>query len=162
MKALSSLSFCVAVAVLLLVAACKEGSKPAKEQTGPNPLATVRELLRLHDLVGRQPEERSDETKKKEVDRSSLGTLIADLDAEDRFISDVYVGFVIGALARNQGRLFVSRKGETAYVTAGTVKVVLRLQGGIWKIVLSETIPAEIKKQAALSKAQFEQAKKRN
>ncbi|MCP4675721.1 MAG: hypothetical protein GY854_09490 [Deltaproteobacteria bacterium] len=162
MKLYSSRGLCIAITTLLLIAACKEGSKSAKEQTGPDPLATVRELLRLHDLVGRQPEERSDETKKKEVDRGTLGTLIADLDAEGKFISDVYVGFVVGALARNQGRLFVSRKGERAWVTAGTVKVVLKLKGGIWKIVLSETVPAEIKKRAALSKAQFDQAKKKN
>ena len=162
MKKLSPLGLCVAALALLLVATCKDSNKYPEVKPDPNPLATVRELLRLHDLVGKQPEERSDETKKKEVDRSALGTLIDDLDANGRFLSDVYVGFVIGALARNQGRLFVSRKGRSAQVTAGNVKVKLRLKDGIWKIVLSETVPAEIKKRAVLSKTQFEQAKKRN
>jgi hypothetical protein len=146
---------------LLLGAACDKPRKPANEPTGPDPLATVRTLLGVHDLLGKQPEERSDETRHKEVDRKLLEPLFKDLDNGDPFISNLYVGFIVGALARNQGRLYVAKRGVRAEITAGDVRVVLLLDGDKWKIALGESIPQEIVKRAQEEKIKFDEAKKR-
>ncbi len=151
------------VGFCLLVVGCRTGSEPAAEEleSGPDPLGTVRDLLRAHDLLGKQPEQRTEKSKEKEVDRRALGALIVDLSDQERFLADLYVGFVVGALARNQGRLFLSRKGARAEVSAGDAKIVLVLHNGRWKIVLAESVPKEIKKRAAEEKARFDDAKKR-
>ncbi|MCP4599707.1 MAG: hypothetical protein GY847_04070 [Proteobacteria bacterium] len=150
----------VIVTVFLLAAACSNGSKPTPYSSGPDPLATVRELLRLHDLLGKQPEDRSEETRNKEVERGALSPLFLDLDAQEPFLTNLYVGFVVGVLARNQGRLYISRRGHRVEVTAGNARIVLKLESDRFRIVLKESIPEAIKKRAAKEKARFEEAKR--
>ncbi len=150
----------VFVSVALLAIACTSSSRPTPSPSGSDPLATVRDLLRLHDLLGKQPEERSDKTRNTKVKRSALNPLFTDLEDPGPFLSDLYVGFVVGALARNQGRLFVSRQGGRAEVTAGKARIVLKLAGNRFRIVLSESIPEDIKKRAAQEKIRFDKAGK--
>ena len=144
------------IAALLALSACGDDRPP--EPQGPDPLDAVREILRLHDLEGRQPEERSPQAREREVDRAALSRLVADLDARDPFLSDLYVGFVVGALARHQTRLFVSRMGNRAEVSAGDARIVLVLDGGRWKILLGDSVPDEIERRAAQEKRRYEEA----
>ena len=124
-----------------------------------NPGDTVLKLLDLHNLAGKLPEERTKESSEAEVDRAKLAALIMDLDEHDPFIADIYVGFVLGVLARHQARLFVTVEGSRAEVTAGRAGVKMRLVDGNWKIVLGESVPREIKERAIVEKKNYEEAK---
>jgi len=146
------------VAGLVLAGACS--SEPPAPSVG-DPRDTALALLALHDLEGQQPEERSDESKRSEVHREALAELIGDLDSTDRFTADLYVGFIVGALARHQTRLFVSRQGSRAVVSAGKARIALRLDGAKWRIVLAESVPDEIKRRAVEAKQAYEAAKAR-
>jgi len=126
----------------------------------PPPLDTITELLTLHDLAGRQPADRPAAVRDREVDREALSRLFTDLDAEERFLTDLYVGFVVGALAREQSRLAVgSPAGGRVVVRAGGLDVVLRLVDGRWRIVLGETIPPAIREQARAERERYEAAR---
>ena len=146
-------------AALLLAAACQPETPPPDAVADPR--ETTRALLALHELEGKQPEDRSDDTKRAEVHREALSELIADLDRTDRFIADLYVGFVVGALARHQTRLFVTREGSRAVVSAGKARIVLRLAQGRWRIVLAESVPPEVKRRAVEAKRSYDQARAR-
>jgi hypothetical protein len=146
--------------LIALMAACTGDPKQAPDQHGPDPMITVHELLRLHDLLGKQPEERSQKTKTKEVPTASLKPLFVNLENSDPFLRQLYVGFVVGALARYQGRLFVSKHGNRAEVSAGKLKVAMKLKDGRYKIDLEKTIPEVIRQRAKIEKTRYQEAKK--
>jgi hypothetical protein len=131
------------------------------EKKASNPGDTVLKLLDLHNLAGRQLEERTKESSGAEVDRAKLAALIVDLDEHDPFIADIYLGFVLGVLASNQARLFITVEGSGAKVAAGKAVVKMRLVDGNWKIVLGESVPQVIKERAFLEKKNYEEAKAR-
>ena len=136
------------VSLIILLAACTTDSKHVPGQHDPDPMTTVRELLRQHDLLGKQPEERSEESKNKEIPTASLAPLFLDLDNTDPFLRELYVGFVVGALARYQGRLFISKHRNRAEIRAGNLTVMMMLDGDRYKIDLKKTIPDAIKERA--------------
>lgn len=144
----------------LLVLACGEDPRPDPADV-PDPLATARELLALHDVLGRQPEDRPDETRAAAIDRQALARLIADLEGRDPFVTDLYVGFVVGALARFQDKLVATAGGGRATVIAGRARIAMRLAGESWQIVLEESVPQEIKDRAAAEKRRFDEARAR-
>jgi len=154
------LSFGIA-AILAAVSSCAEpaGSDPGPQ--GPDPLEAVRGLLTLHGLAGRQPEERPEAQREAPVRREDLTRFVADLDARDPFLTDLYVGFVVGALARHQGRLFVERQGSRAVISAGDARLALAMTPAGWKVVLEESVPDEIKRRAAEEHQRFLDAKAR-
>jgi hypothetical protein len=143
----------------LLLAACN--GEPAGSGAPPDPRDTARALLALHELDGVQPAQRSDEAKGTDVHRDALAELIADLESTDRFTADLYVGFVVGALARHQTRLFVAREGSRATVSAGKARIAMRLEQGRWRILLAESVPDEIKRRASQAKQEYEAARAR-
>jgi hypothetical protein len=119
----------------------------------------VRELLALHGLQGRQAEERTPAEKETPINPAALAALFTDLGQQDPFLDDLYVGFLVGLLARHQERLFVEhRRDETARVWAGGAAVVLHRKKNKWQISLAESIPGEIKKRALKEKTRLEQA----
>jgi hypothetical protein len=138
------------------------GGKDDPGEKGPDPLETARGLLALHGLSGRQPEERPEAQRDAPVPREQLARFVADLETRDPFLTDLYVGFVVGALARHQGRLFVERQGSRAVTSAGDARVVLTLTPAGWKVVLEESVPDEIKRRAAEEHARFLEAKARS
>jgi len=146
------------LALAIAVGACEQAER-REAQDGEGPLATARALLALHDLQGRQPEERTKESVEKEVDREALAGLVEDLEGRDGFITDVYLGFVLGSLARNQTRLSAAREGTRAVIRAGKAAVVLDLAGGRWKVDLEASVPEEIKRRAIEEKKSYEEAK---
>lgn len=121
----------------------------------PDPLETVRGLLDLHGLAGRQPEERPADLREKPVEPAALARFVADLDGRDAFLTDLYAGFVVGTLARHQDRLFLERRGPRTVISAGNARVVLALTGEGWKVVLEESIPDEIRRRAAEEHRRF-------
>jgi len=142
-----------------LLAGCLAGcDKPAPD---PDPLETVRALLVLHDLEGKQPEQRTDAERKKGIDRAKLAELVGDLDDFDVFIADLYTGFVAGGAARAQENLSVRKVAGHAEVRAGKLDIVLERRGERWVIDLGRTIPPEIKKRAAEEHERFTQARAR-
>lgn len=144
------------VLVVLALACGEEGQKSPPDV--PDPLIAARELLALHDLLGRQPDERTAESQEQEIDRAALTRLVADLEHREPFISDLYVGFVVGALARFQDRLVATVIGSRATIVAGRARIVLQLDNGKWKFVLEESVPAEIKERATAEKRRYEAA----
>jgi hypothetical protein len=151
----------VLLACLSLAWGCAEEPDPEAVAV-PDPLQTARDLLALHDVLGRQPEERPDRAKQEPVDRRALAALISDLDGRDPFVTDLYVGFVVGALARYQKKLVATASAGRATVVAGRARVAMRLEGERWKVVLEESVPAEIKERAAAEKRRFEEARDRS
>ncbi len=135
---------------LLLLTGCAE--KAPEETTGPDPLATVESLLKLHDVWRKQPEERSSESRQRSVDNDALKELVYELEKEDPFFANLYVGFVVGALARYQTRLGVTIRGDRAEVQAGALQVVMRRVDRSWRVDLDRTIPEEIKARARAEK----------
>jgi len=93
------------------------------------------------------------------VPRAELRLLFTDLDKLDPFIGDLYVGFVVGALARYQSRLFEVRTGKTASFKAGQAVIVLEQGEGGWRISLDRSVPAPLKERAAAEKIRYENAK---
>jgi hypothetical protein len=159
MKTILSFVIFLCACVILCATGCQVDEQPKKEPAGPGPMHTVNQLLRLHDLLGRQPEERSPASRNKVVDPKALDALIFDFGDYDPFIRDLYVGFVTGALARSQGRLFVTKQGERAEVSSGRLRIKMARAGDLYQIILKESIPEEIKKRARLEKAKFDQAR---
>jgi hypothetical protein len=146
-----------------VVTACGDEAAPSPAAaTVPDPLAAARALLVLHDTLGRQPDERSDESKAREIDRPALAALVADLEDRDPFVSDLYVGFVVGALAQFQDRLVATVSGDHATIIAGRARIALRLDGGRWRFVLDESVPREIKERAAEEKRRYDEARARS
>jgi len=142
--------------VLSFALGCVTKENPAPHDPGPNPLHTLNKLLEHHDLLGKQPEERSERSKNNPVRRKDLEQLILDLDKFDDFLSNLYVGFIAGAVSRHQTRLYVSKIGNKAIVTAGSARIVLRLAEGAYRISLEESIPPEIAKRALSERAKIE------
>ncbi|MDJ0762571.1 MAG: hypothetical protein QNJ97_06235 [Myxococcota bacterium] len=141
----------VLISAMFFLSCCDRSAD--KKTSGPSPLATLRELMRLHDLEGRQPEDRPAATRKKQVDQKALAALFLDFERQDGFLADLYVGFIVGAVARHQAHLKVRTIGNRADVTAGNVRVRLRWSGERWQIAIAESIPDEIKQRAAQLKA---------
>lgn len=161
-------SFAARVMALALMpavfaAACGEGrpdeQASAPEETGPRP--AVQELLAAHHLLGKQPEQRTDKEREADVDEETVSRFFADSRDFDPFIADLYRGFVLGALARHQSRLFIDTRGSKATVHAGGAAVVMSLEGGRWRVVLKESIPAAIAERAAREKVHFDEAAKK-
>lgn len=146
----------MAAGIAVGLAACGKGDAKAGE-----PVDSVHRLLALHDLEGKALQDRSEESRDKEVERSALEALVLDLGDHDPFIADIYLGFVLGALAQNQDKLFVEKSGSEATVHAGRARVSMRLVDGGWKIVLAGSVPDEIKERAAVEKENFDEAKAR-
>ncbi len=145
------------IGVVYAAVGCGTGDTAAP--TGPDPRVAAHDLLALHGLVGRQPEERSEQEREQEIDPQALGRLIADLEEHDPFLADIYVGFVLGVLARHQTRLVVDRLGSRAVIIAGKARIVVVLDAGSWKIVLGESVPDEIKRRALEEQRRFDEAK---
>jgi hypothetical protein len=136
---------------------------PAEEQDkgGPEPMDALLGLLDLHGVLGRQPEERPEAQRDAPVPRERLARFVADLDARDPFLTDLYLGFAVGALARHQGRLFVERQGSRAVISAGDARIALVLTPSGWQVVLEESVPGEIKRRAAEEHRRFLDAQAR-
>lgn len=146
--------------LLAVVTACGQEAAPDPAQV-PDPLKTARELLSLHDVLGKQPEDRPDQSKEQQVDPQALAAVIADLDGRDPFITDLYVGFVVGALSRYQDKLVATASAGRATVVAGRARIAMKLDDRTWKIVLEESVPQEIVERAAAEKRRFDEAKAR-
>jgi len=146
----------VGAAVLLLAAgaACRG---PDDEAQGPR--VAAERLLALHGLLGRQPEDLTQEERDAPVDRAAIAALVDDVAAYDEFTGDLYVGFVVGALARQQGRWTTLVDGARAQIAAGSARVFLVRAGGAWKVSLAASVPDEIKRKAAGEKLRYEAAK---
>lgn len=153
-EAPAAILLCASIA---FVASCRNGENDYGTPA-PDPTSAVVELLVLHDMLGKQPEERTEQSRKKEVNREKLADLFTDMVGRDRFLTDLYVGFVAGAIARNQKRLSVRTNGDKAEIAAGKATIVMRLADGRWRISLDESVPEEIKKLAAAEKARFDNA----
>lgn len=138
---------------------CNQRTPDKVPDRGVQPLKAVERLLSLHDLNGRQPEERSAESRNREVDRGKLEALVSDLNKHDPFTSNLYVGFIVGALARYQTRLMVTQSGDRAEIMAGKARVVMRRADNEWRFVLDESIPEVIQQRAAEEKRRFESAR---
>jgi hypothetical protein len=124
-------------------------SEPAPS---PSPLDTANKILKLHGLLGKQPDERPDRVQKAAPDRGALKQLFLDYDKEDPFLADLYVGFVVGALSVNQRNLHVFQESRRAEVKAGNARISMHLVGGVWRVSLSESIPVEIRARAKMEK----------
>jgi hypothetical protein len=145
-----------ALAVALIAAgACRSGD----EEGAGGPRAIAERLLALHGLLGRQAEELSQAERDAPVDREAVAGLVDDVGAYDEFISDLYVGFVVGALAKSQGRWTTAMDGERALIAAGDARVYFVRSGGAWKVSLAASVPDVIKERAAEEKRRFEAAK---
>jgi hypothetical protein len=144
---------------LCLGAACSPEKEPAGKPDEPDPRQTAERLLEMHELVGKHPEQRSEKSRSEPVPEERLRTVIADLDARDPFLSELYTGFVVGALARAQEELFVERRGAHAVVWAGRARIVMQRRNDRWKVVLDKSVPEAVKRRAAEEKRRFEQKK---
>jgi hypothetical protein len=135
-----------------LLFSCGGDVDVASDPMAPDPLETVKGILALHDLLGKQPEERSAAARQRQVDGVALRRFVDDWDRQDSFVGNLYVGFVVGALSRYQTRLRVEVKGKRAEVAAGNVRVVMRLVDDAWRVVLESSVPEEIKARAKIEK----------
>ncbi len=147
----------VLLSVALGALAC--GSEREERLMTASPKQTVSALLRLHDVEGKLPEQRDKEARRTSADPRQLKLLIADYGERDSFVDDLYIGFVVGALARCQDQLTINHKGDRATVKAGNVTVVLQQDNDRFRILLAESIPQAIKDRAAAEKIKFDRAK---
>jgi hypothetical protein len=122
-------------------------------------METIDALLELHGLRGLMPEERSREVRARAVDESALEALFWDYRARDPFLTSLYVGFVVGALARHQHILAMTKRGHRATVHAGDLAVQMSYNSHDhrWQIVLDKTIPETVKARARVEKARLVQ-----
>jgi len=152
-------AFAIAAAFLAIAAtgACRDRADDGAGAAGPR--ATAERLLELHGLLGRQPEELTPEQKGATVDRAAVAGLVADLGAYDEFTGDLYVGFVVGALAEQQGRWTTAMDGARALIAAGNARILFVRRNGAWKVDLAASVPDVIKERAAEEKIRYEAAK---
>jgi hypothetical protein len=148
-----------AIGALLLAAGVGLVSGCGRADAKPSPADTARELLSLHGLAGRQPEDRNEADRNKPVDHRALSALFTDYASTDPFLADLYVGFLVGALARNQSSLRAAEAGDRATVEAGKLAVSLERRGGRWLISLASSIPDEIKRRALEEKVRYDAAR---
>ncbi|MCU0663308.1 MAG: hypothetical protein MUC50_13405 [Myxococcota bacterium] len=118
----------------------------------PTPQDTVRDLLELHGLWGRAPQERSLAEREKAVEKERLFPLFTDLAQEDPFLAHLYLGFVVGALARHQQHLVYTAEGSTVEVRAGDVRISMHRGENRFRIALSESIPQIVRQRAEAEK----------
>jgi hypothetical protein len=145
-----------ALALALAAAgACRGGG----EEGADGVRAAAERLLALHGLRGRQPEDLSQAERDAPVDRAAIAALVADADAYDPFTSDLYVGFVVGALAKSQGRWTTALDGDRAVVAAGNARIAFVRRDGAWQATLGASVPDEIKKRAAEEKRRYDAAR---
>ncbi|MCK9462332.1 MAG: hypothetical protein M0R80_22125 [Proteobacteria bacterium] len=144
-----------AFVALAAAGACQRGG----EEGAAGPRAAAEDLLALHGLLGRQPESFTEEERSAPVDRGAVAQLVSDLGAYDEFTGDLYVGFVVGALATQQGRWTTSMDGDRAVVAAGQARIAFVRRGGAWKVELAASVPEPIRKRAAEEKLRYEAAK---
>ena len=138
---------------------CSSDNSVKSNPRSPDPLRTVQALLELHDLLGKQPEERSQAARQRPVDEAALIELVHEFEKDDPFLANLYVGFVVGALARYQTRLRVNVKGNCAEIRAGDLQVVLKLVGDVWRVDLEKSVPEEIKVRAKMEKLRLSRAR---
>lgn len=144
------------VAVLVILCAFGACTEPVRDAKREEPLAVVRKLLEHHGLLGKKPEDRTLRQRETPVSRSLIEPLFADLGNDDAFLEEVYIGFVVGALTRNQDNLAVEVKGNRARILAGSAAVVLVQNEGRFRIVLAESVPEEVKIRAKREKERLE------
>jgi hypothetical protein len=147
------------VAALFLVAAAVAACRSGGEEGAQGPRAAAERLLALHGLLGRQPEALTQAEKDAPVDRKAVAGLVDDVGAFDQFTSDLYVGFVVGALAKHQGRWTTAMDGAQAIIAAGGARILFVRKDGAWRVSLAASVPDEIKKRAAEEKRRYEAAK---
>ncbi|NLN63745.1 MAG: hypothetical protein GX146_12830 [Myxococcales bacterium] len=152
---LITLSACL---FLITLSACRSAPSDAPGLAS-TPTDVAWALLELHGLKGRLPEDRPRDVVDRLVPREKLQPLFLDLDEFDPFIGDLYVGVIVGALARHQDRLFASASREDATLTAGQSVIHLRKDQGGWKVHLEKSIPEEMKARAQAEKARYENAR---
>jgi hypothetical protein len=143
------------VSALAIFAACGGWmgcSMSDKDSVRPDPLVTVRQILALHGLEGRSPDNRPEAFRNAEVDPEALGRLFFDYHREDPFLANLYVGFIVGALAVNQHTLQVFEQGLKAEIRAGKVRVSMRFSDGAWRVSLADSIPDGVKARAKMEK----------
>jgi len=133
------------------LAACARSKESSSDEANSNnkaPLAVVRALLKQHGLLGRTPEERTLRERETPVERSLIEPLFADLGREELFLEEIYIGFIVGVLARHQDNLMVDVTGSRASVQAGAATVVLVKKDEQYRIVLQESVPEGVRKRA--------------
>ena len=132
---------------ILLCIGCASG-----ESSATAPITTIDVLLEFHGMRGRMPEERPREARQKAVDENALKQFFLDFESEDPFLANLYVGFVVGALARHQHALVMTQKGNRVVVHAGDLPVAMTYHKGKWLIILKKTIPQSIRRRAEAEK----------
>jgi hypothetical protein len=140
-----------AMTMLALVCAWTGCASSSKEAT-PEPLDSVKQILRLHGLEGRSLGNRSEAARHAAVDREKLSLLFLDYTKEDPFLANLYVGFITGVLAGNQHVLQVTQRGSRAKVLAGNLSISMHLKDGAWRVSLAESVPAAVKARAKMEK----------
>ncbi len=121
----------------------------------PDPRLTVSKLLAVHGVLGKDADQRTSGDRKKRIGTADLKALFVDYDNFDPFLADLYVGFVVGALARFQDRLVVNRTLNRTVITAGKATVVMQLDDNGWRILLGRSVPEAIKARAKLEMARM-------
>lgn len=133
----------------LLLTACHERPVDARFAS---PEATVETLLGAYDLADvPQAEVRArmaEHARFTLLDRDTFEACFADLGAAS--LDEGLAGFVVGALAAGKDELDIDVEGEIAHVSprAG-VEIALRNDDGAWRIVLRDSVPAEIRERIA-------------
>lgn len=120
------------------------------------PLSTVKDLLSLHGMLGRQSHERDAKARDNPIAAERLTDLFTDYGTRERFIDDLYVGFVVGALSKFQDELVVTNNGAQTIVAAGRVRIVLKVSERGYRIDLGASVPGEIKTRAATEYRRFQ------
>ena len=144
----------ICIGLLSMTAAALIGCGAPREDVppAPSPMESLEALLALHGVLGRSLDERPEAFKKAPVERKALTKWVLDYTEQDPFLADLYVGFVVGVTAANQHSMEIAVRGSRAEVKTGRAKIVLYLRGNIWRVSLSESIPAEIKARAMQEK----------
>ena len=137
------------VVTMMLLVGCSDATRTS------GPLDAVSELLSIHGVAGKDADKRSRTARKTQVDKAVLQRLFVDYSGFEPFLADLYVGFVVGALARYQDRLVVEREGRRASVSAGRVTLAMRLGEAGWQIHLGRSIPEPVKARAKLEQARI-------
>lgn len=114
----------------------------------PRPQDTVRELLELHGLWGKLPQERDEAERRRPPDALRLAPLFTDLEKETPFLANLYVGFLAGALSRHQDQLIYLAEGDTVEVRAGDVRIFMHRLGDRYRIALGKSIPPLVRQRA--------------